>query len=71
MINAVGYTDDGEVWIQIVIAIDNQTMTGTLTMKPEQAKAIAADLNTACEKADTMKAVREVKENVRERPDLN
>ncbi len=47
MINDVGYTEDGQVWIDILFKHENQPVKMVVTMNPEQAEAVSKSLTEA------------------------
>jgi hypothetical protein len=53
MIESIGYTGDGQVWVRMVLEVNGQGMTGTLMLKPAFARDISQKLIEAAEKAET------------------
>lgn len=51
MIESVGYTQDGLVWIRILMDIRGEKMTGVLTLKPDVVGSLADSLKKAAEGA--------------------
>ena len=51
MIQGVGYTQDGMVWINLLMEINGQKLTGTLTMEEGFSRQVAGDIVTAADKA--------------------
>lgn len=54
MIDSVGYTDDGKVWLRILSTINNEPMAGVLTVTPDNARKIADSLMTAADTAGSL-----------------
>jgi hypothetical protein len=52
MIESIGYTSDGQVWIRMVLDVNGEKMTGTLMMKAAFAREIAGKLVEAASKAE-------------------
>jgi hypothetical protein len=52
MIESIGYTGDGQVWLRMVLDINGQGMTGTLMLKSPFAREVAKKLIEAAEKAE-------------------
>lgn len=52
MIESIGYTDDGQVWIRLMLEVNGQSMAGTLMLKPEFARQVATKLNEASDQVD-------------------
>ena len=52
MIESIGYTSDGQVWIRMVLNVNGEQMTGTLMLKPELARAISQNLSDAATGAE-------------------
>ena len=51
MIDGIGYTEDGQVWMRLVIEINGQRGNGTLILKPDFAREVAKSLITSADKA--------------------
>lgn len=51
MIDGIGYTKDGEVWIRLRLEINGEQGTCTLMLKTEFARKVAASLLTSADKA--------------------
>ena len=54
MIESIGYTDDGQVWVRLALELNGQRMGGTLMLKPEFAREVSAKLADACIQAEKM-----------------
>lgn len=52
MIETIGYSDDGSVFIRLVMEINGQKMGGTLILKPDFARNVASSLVDAANLAD-------------------
>ena len=52
MIESIGYTENGEVWVRLVLEINGQKGHGTLILKPEFAKQVSENLLSAAQKAE-------------------
>jgi len=47
MIDSVGYSEDGTVWMSILFKHDNHPVKMVVTMPPEQAEAVSKNLAEA------------------------
>lgn len=54
MIESIGYTSDGQVWVRMILDVNGEKMTGTLMLKPSFAQEIAAKLTEAAGKAEVV-----------------
>lgn len=52
MIETVGYTNDGQVWVRMILNVNGEQMTGTLMLKPEFARQVAKHLVDSADKAE-------------------
>ena len=64
MIEGIGYTTDGQVWIQLVIEVKGEKMSGTLMLQTGFAKVVSQNLLDAAMKAEEVS-------NVRNRTNIN
>ena len=55
MINGVGYTDDGKVWLGLIAELDNKKVQITDMMTPDIALEVAGFLTDSAAKARTKK----------------
>jgi len=53
MIESVGYTVDGVVWIKLVMEVEGQKSMGVLTMTPQMTREVTKTLLEAADKAET------------------
>jgi len=51
MIEGMGYTEDGKVWMAFGIMVNNQKGRATMILTPEEAEIAAKNLNEAADKA--------------------
>lgn len=51
MIDGIGYTEDGQVWMRLVMDIQGQPFHGMLMLNPVFAKEVAQSLVNASDKA--------------------
>lgn len=61
MIESVGYTDDGMVFVILGMSINGEKLTGNLMMTPEAAVSLSKDLVTAAEKVEKKRTPNNVK----------
>lgn len=52
MIETIGYTNDGQVWVRMILNVNGEPMTGTLMLKPEFARQVAGNLIESADKAE-------------------
>ena len=52
MIESIGYTQDGLVWVRLVMEVNKERQSGILTLDPVLARKVSTDLATAADKAD-------------------
>ena len=52
MIESVGYTVDGVVWMKLIMDIDGKKSVGVLTMTPEFTRDVTTKLIDAANKAE-------------------
>ena len=56
MIESVGYTVDGVVWLKVTIQVEGQTSMGVLTMTPQMTREVTKTLLEAADKAESVMA---------------
>ena len=54
MIDAVGYTEDRQVFVRMLLTVNDEPMSGMLTMKPEAARKFAHDLVDAADQLEAL-----------------
>lgn len=47
MIESVGYTDDGKVWLKMVFEVEKKPMQGVLSIPPEVAQELSDNIAKA------------------------
>lgn len=52
MIESIGYTDDGQVWVRLIMEINGERMGGTLMLKPAFARDVSRSLANASDQAE-------------------
>ena len=52
MIQSIGYTEDGIVWMQMGLEVNQETHTGTLMLTPEMARQVSIKLTDAADLAE-------------------
>ena len=65
MIETVGYTDDGDVWLTFRFMLEGREVKATMTLDPENAMHASTSLAEAAKMALTRRT------HVGERPDIN
>lgn len=59
MIESIGYTNDGMVWMNVAVEHQGQRGTMVVTMTQDQAREISHDLITAADEAGEKNRVRD------------
>lgn len=52
MIESIGYTQDGLVWVRLVMEVNKERQSGILALDPVLARKVSNDLAAAADKAD-------------------
>ena len=65
MIEGLGYTEDGKVWMAFAIIVNEQRGRAVLNLTPEEAKRAAENLIEAAEKAQKFLPIEVEAKNVR------
>lgn len=58
MIESIGYTDDGLVWVRLIMEVNKERQSGVLILTPEMARDVSGKLVQASNGAEEKIGVR-------------